>query len=337
MKNDDTSLKYINKMFRYINNDMSVETFMQKCNLNIKELYGLIELCKLYGKDIDIVSEGDTLVFKKNVSKLIPTNKLEIDSPQLTHNRICVISDTHFGNNYNQLHLVNEIYKEAYNRGIKTVLHVGDVVDGNYTNRPESPRLQFLHGYDEQAGYVVDMYPRIDGITTYYILGSHDETHYKNGQATIDKWISRCRRDMVYLGQDSGEIKIDKVKIVLDHPGGGSAQSRSYKPQKRIEILESHLKPKLLLIGHYHKNYMFSYRNVQCIEVPCLCGKTQFQKKQGLINDMGAYFIDIYSDSKGNIQYFIPEEVAFTEKDLWDEVGKDKNRVKRLVISKGIY
>ena len=335
---EDLNIGFVNKMFKYMHNDMPIETFIQKFNISLKELYGLVELCKLYGKDIDISEERGVLIFKKNVSKIVPTNKLEIDDPHLKHNKICVVSDTHFGNNKNQLHLLNNVYEEAYKRGIKTVLHVGDLVDGNYPNRLENPRLQFLHGYDEQAGYVVDMYPKIDGITTYYILGSHDETHYKNGQATVNKWLSRCRSDMVYLGQDTGEIMIDKVKIVLDHPGGGSAQSRSYKPQKRIEIIESHFKPKLLLIGHYHKSYMFSYRNIQCISVPCLCGKTQFQQKQGLQNDIGAYFLDIYSDSKGNIQYFTPDEMEFDEeKDLWDEPGKDKNRVKKLEIKKGVY
>jgi len=32
-----------------------------------------------------------------------------------------------------------------------------------------------------------------------------------------------------------------------------------------------------------------------------------------------------------------PEEVLFEEKDLWDEAGKDKNKVKKLVIKNGIY
>ena len=277
------------------------------------------------------------MVFKKNVSKVAVTSKLGIDNQKLIHNQICVVSDTHIGNIHQQLHLLNEIYQEAYNRGIRTVLHVGDVVDGNYLNRPESPRQQFLHGFDEQAGYVVDMYPEIDGLTTYYILGSHDETHYKNGQATLDQWISRCRKDMVFLGQDTGEILFDKTKTVLDHPGGGSAQSVSYKSQKRIEVLESHLKPKLLLIGHYHKSYVFCYRNVFCIQVPCLCDKTQFQQKQGLSNVLGAYFIDIYSDQNGNIQYIEPEEVLFGKEDIWDEADKDSKRVKKLVIKDGKY
>ena len=92
------------------------------------------------------------------------------------------------------------------------------------------------------------------------------------------------------------------------------------------------VKPKVLLIGHYHKSYFFVYRNVRCIEVPSLCSKTQFQQKQGLSNIVGGYFLDIYSDSKGNIVYFEPEEILFEQKDFWDECGKDSKKVKKLVI-----
>lgn len=333
----NTELSFVSRIYKYMRNGMSIETFMDKFNVSEVELSGIIELCRIYGKDVVIEKKGDTLVFRKNIKRNPSTRKPDINSPKLNHNEICVVSDTHFGSIHNQLHLVNEIYEEAYNRGITTVLHVGDLVDGNYPNRPENPRQQFLHGFDEQAGYVVDMYPEIDGLKTYYILGSHDETHYKNGQATVNDWISRCRKDMIYLGQDIGEMNIDKVKILLDHPGGGSAQSLSYKPQKRIEMLESHTKPKILLIGHYHKSYVFSYRNVQCILVPALCAKTQFQQKQGLYNALGAYFIDIYSDREGNIQYFKPEEVLFKKEDIWDEVGKDRKKVKKLEIKNGKY
>ena len=88
------------------------------------------------------------------------------------------------------------------------------------------------------------------------------------------------RQNMVMSGKDLQSLfNLNGVKIVLDHPGGGSAQSLSYKPQKRIEIMEAKFKPKILLIGHYHKSYAFSYRNVQCVLVPALCDKTQFQQK----------------------------------------------------------
>ena len=332
MESKDTNIEYVNRIYRYMKNGANVEEFMVKFHINSAELNGLLELCRIYGKNVDIVVKNGIMVFDKPFSRNVITTKPNLDPKDLIHTQLCVVSDTHLGNIHQQLHLLNKIYEEAYRRGITTVLHCGDLVDGNYLNRPEQPRQQFLHGFDEQVGYVVDMYPKVRGITTKYILGSHDETHYKNGQATVNSWISRCRSDMEYLGQDSAAITINGVKIFMDHPGGGSAQALSYKPQKRIEILESDYKPKVLLIGHYHKSYSFVYRNVRGIEVPCLCDKTQFQQKQGLSNVVGAYFLNIYSDSKGNIQYFEPEEVIFRPNEMWDEAGKDKNKVKKLVI-----
>ena len=328
----DTTIESVNRWYRYMKNNGSVEDFMSKYHINYTELKGILELCRLYGKNIDVQEKEGNLVFEKTVVRNFVTTKPDLSPTNLTHTEICVVSDTHFGNIHQQLHLLNKVYEEAHRRGITTVLHCGDMVDGNYLNRPEQPRQQFLHGFDEQVGYVVDMYPKVNGITTKYILGSHDETHYKNGQATLNAWISRCRPDMVYLGQDCASLDVNGVKIFMDHPGGGSAQALSYKPQKRIEILESDYKPKILLIGHYHKSYSFVYRNVRGILVPCFCDKTQFQQKQGLSNAVGAYFLNIYSDNKGNIQYFEPEEVLFRPNDMWDEAGKDHNKVKQLVI-----
>ena len=327
-----TNQLYIDKLYKYIKNGMNVEEFMSKFHLSYNELTGILELFRIYGRNVDILKQNDIIVFDKPMTRTTPTRKPNLDFKNLIHTEIGVVSDTHFGNIHQQLHLLNNFYQECYNRGITTILHCGDLVDGFYTNRPEQPRQQFLHGFDEQVGYVVDMYPEVNGIKTKYILGSHDETHYKNGLATVSNWISRCRNDMEYLGQDAASININGVKIFMDHPGGGSAQSISYKPQKRIEILESNYKPKILLIGHYHKSYAFVYRNVHGIEVPSFCDKTQFQQKHGLTNVVGAYILNIYSDKSGNIEYFEPEEILFLEKDMWDEGFKDRNKVKKLVI-----
>lgn len=332
---DNASIETALKLYKYLKNNMPIDTFMSKFHISYKELQGLLHIWEICGKKVDMVCQDGDMVFKRNLDKKIQYNKSGLE--ELSHNEILVVSDTHFGNIHNQVHLLNELYLEAYKRGIRTVLHIGDMTDGNYPNRPENPRQQFLHGFDQQVGYVVDMYPEIEGMKTYYILGSHDETHYKNGQATIDFWLDKCRSDMIFLGQDTGAIQIDKVKYVLDHPGGGSSQALSYKPQKRIEIIESNNKPKILLIGHYHKSYSFAYRNVQCVEVPSLCAKTQFQQKQGLINSVGGYFLSVYSDKKGNVQYFEPEEILYEPKDFWEEAGKDKGKVKKLQIKNSIY
>ena len=329
---NETDIEFVNKIYKHIKDGTPIEIFMKKFHCNRSELMGILELCKIYDKDVDIAIKEGIEIFIKPISRIIAkVNKVNPD--ELIHTQLCVVSDTHFGNIHQQLHFLNQIYEEAYKRGIKTVLHCGDLVDGNYTNRAEQPRQQFLHGFDEQIGYVVDMYPKVRDITTKFILGSHDETHYKNDQATAGFWIPKCRNDMIYLGQDTADLNINKIKITMDHPGGGSSKAVSYQLQKRIELLESGNKPKILLVGHYHKSYSFVYRNVRGIEVGSCCDLTQFQQKQGLSNAVGAYFLDIYSDRNGNIIYFEPEEILCKKENIWDEAGKDRKKVKKLVIN----
>lgn len=324
--------KALNRIYSSIKTGENITELAQKLEISILELQGIIELLNLSGKKIEIIETDDNnfIVVKKQIKK---TQKvIKLDKEDCIHTQLLIVSDTHFGNNFQQLHLLNKLYEEAYQKEITKVLHVGDLVDGDYSLiRKEQARQIFLHGFDEQCGYVVDMYPKINGITTDFILGSHDETHYKNGQATLGCWIPKCRKDMNYLGQDQVTININGVKITLDHPGDGSSYALSYKPQKRIEELETGNKPKILLIGHYHKAYSFIYRNVYCVETPCLCDKTQFQTKKGIYNIMGGYFLDIYSDEKGNIQYFNADPRIFNYNDVWDEAGKDVKKVRQLV------
>ena len=322
--------KYINRIYKFMKNGTPLEEFVKEMGINMNEAYGLIETMKLYGKQVDLnMDETGRITIQKKKAK---TGKQYTarEKEGLIETNLCVISDTHLGTKEQQLTLINEVYKEAHRRGIDTVLHIGDVLDGDYTAvRKEQQYQLFLRGFDEQVGYVIEMYPHVDGITTYFIQGSHDETHLKNGGATAGKWIDRCRDDMVYLGQDKATFKINNLRILMDHPGGGNAKSYSYKPQQAIEGLNPGEKPNILLQGHYHKSYYMFYRNVHSLLVPCIVNQSQFMKKMNLQNVVGAYFLKIYSDEKGNIHYFEPEEHLFSTKDL---VENDYLKCKKLDI-----
>ena len=323
-----------NRYYRAIKSGRTVEEICNYLGITKIELEGLVFLLNdCYGKKIDFVETEDHefVVMKKPIKRV--QRKLKLAKEDCIYNKYMVVSDTHLGNNRQQLHILNDLYLEAYEREIENVYHVGDLIDGDYSShRKEHPRQVFLHGFDELGGYVVDMYPEVNGITTHFILGSHDETTYKNGQATIGYWIPRCRKDMIYLGQDQWVGEIGNVRAILDHPGDGSAYSLSYKPQKRIEEFESGHKPKVIYIGHYHKYQQGEYRNVKFVQVPAICDKTPFQIKKGISNHVGGVFIEQWSDEKGNIQYFKCEPRLYGPGDMWDENGKDAPKVKRLVI-----
>ena len=72
----NTNIEIANKMYRYMKNDMPIEEFKAKFNLNNEELNGIIELCHLYGKKIEIILNKDNvLVFKKNPLKILSSTK----------------------------------------------------------------------------------------------------------------------------------------------------------------------------------------------------------------------------------------------------------------------
>ena len=48
-----------------VGRNMQIETFMDKFHFSYSELIGLIELCKIYGKEINIENKNNILVFKK--------------------------------------------------------------------------------------------------------------------------------------------------------------------------------------------------------------------------------------------------------------------------------
>ena len=62
-----TDLEFINKIYKYMKNDMPIETFMEKFHVSFAELNGILELCKLYGKDIELENVNNSIVFVETV------------------------------------------------------------------------------------------------------------------------------------------------------------------------------------------------------------------------------------------------------------------------------
>lgn len=319
------------KIFKIIKNGTEVFELCQKLNMKPLEVNGLIEALKIRGYDIEIVKQDDKLVVvKKNIVKTT-TKKIKPDIENLNHIKVCIVSDTHLCTTIQQLGLLNEVYKEGHKRGIKIFLHCGDLLDGDFTKiRPDQNYQLFKRGFDEQTMYAIDMYPYIKDAKTYFIEGSHDQTHVKNGGATPGLWISKIRNDMIYMGTPEAIIELGNVKIKMQHPGGGCARSLSYKPQIAIDEMDTNDKPNIFLQGHFHKAYGGVYRNVHFWLVPSFMNQSGFMKLNNLKSIVGAYFMDIYADKKGHIEYIDVDPFIYDKNDI-DE--NDYKHVKKLVIN----
>lgn len=321
------------KMFSHIRNGESLESVCEKFNTTELKFGGLIEEFLLKGYDISIdEKDGKKYIVKKKSKSTVKDIKPNTDD--LIHIRQTWISDSHLCNEAQQLHLLNDVYKETKKRGIDTVLHFGDILDGDYKNRPEHQYALFRLGASRQLEYVNDYYPKVEGVTTYFITGNHDSTHMKNGGVFVGPAIEKMRPDLKFVGDERAIFKPNespKTSIEMYHPGGGCASSLSYRSQKYIDKMEPGEKPNVVGMGHFHQSHFMSYRNVIALLLPCTTAKSAFAVRQGLENTMGAYFVDMYVNSKGEIEMFAFEEKRYTQKDVKKD---DYLKTKQLVLKK---
>ena len=183
---------------------------------------------------------------------------------------------------------------------IKTVLHTGDLVEGNGKQYKGQLYEMFLHGADQILDYAKQVYPKVKGITTYVIGGSHDYSFYKDGGMDILKKLSEKSSDIKYLGQSGAFLNFGDIRTYMMHPSGGVPYARSYRFQKTIEQFKPQDKPNMLFCGHLHITLELpSYRNVAGFQLPCFQTQTQYLREKGLNPDIGFLVIEIIPDEKG--------------------------------------
>jgi len=209
------------------------------------------------------------------------------------------ISCTHLSSNYQQLTALRDYYKLLADRGIDTVLHTGDVNDGEKIYRGQEYEVH-KHGADAQRDYATDTYPYEKGVKTYMISGNHDLSFYKTSGYDIVSEIAKEREDIEYLGAYSADVEIMGVIIGLMHGAGGNAYARSYKMQKIIEQFTPKSKPDVLLLGHYHCNCLLpEYRNVVGLQLGCFQGQTDYLKRKGLYPEVGGWILHFTVNNRG--------------------------------------
>lgn len=200
-----------------------------------------------------------------------------------TNGRIGVLSCTHFGSKFAQITALHQYYQRCKDLGVDTVLHCGDLLDGEKVYRGHRFE-QHLQGFSDQRDFAVANYPRQKGIRTYVISGNHDDSFVQ--YANIDAVAEVCfrRDDMDYLGRYGAYVLLNGLTIVKMHHGGpgGMAYARSYKMQKYVESFTSENKPQVYLLGHFHVQFYDFLRNIHCFQVASFQGQTPYLVRKNL-------------------------------------------------------
>ena len=183
--------------------------------------------------------------------------------------------------------------------GYKNVIHLGNISEGLYSMTNVYSESNFLDDSLAQVDYIINYYPYIEGMKTYFITGQKDEKHLKNNKINIGKRISDVRDDMVYLGFTSCNIEIDKAKMLLFNPKLAKTYTVSYRPQQQIDSFRSEDKPDILLYGGLLQMEKFTYRNVECISVPSVCATTKEMSDKRYSNTIGAWYVTVQTNKYG--------------------------------------
>ena len=137
-----------------------------------KRIHELID--DLLKKGVEIKQQDNTF----RIDKKIIVNPQD---QEFTHQisgqkqaRIALISDTHIGSTCQQLTYLRDFYEKCEAVGVSAIYHAGDILAGNGKVYRGQEYELFVHGLDDTLDYFEEVYPKIDGVNTYFITGNHD-------------------------------------------------------------------------------------------------------------------------------------------------------------------
>jgi hypothetical protein len=222
--------------------------------------------------------------------------------------------DTHGGSAEERSEELNTFYDLCVTAGVTDVLHTGDITAGDRVYPGQVYELRDV-GCDKQADGVVARYPQRDGITTHFITGNHDYSHWKLSGVDIGRIFAHQRPDMHYLGRYGATVELSPgFTVYVLHQDGGVPYALSYKRQKIVEGFIGGSKPRIFISGHDHQAVFFRYRNVCVYGTGCFEGQSDFLRRKGIDPQICGWIANVKLDGDGGIVRITNELVTFYDK-----------------------
>ena len=177
------------------------------------------EICTNYEKNYDfksLIKMYPSLDYYVLLSVLFSTFKYNKDlqnvfcQAKLNDQKIIIISDTHYGSKLENRYYVDQIYNFAKKYSLSTILHGGDILEGNVKSS-KTDKYTVM----QQANHFIKKYPFDNNINTYAILGNHDYSAISKDERV--KTIISSRNDINILGFKRAYFDWNGVVISLKH------------------------------------------------------------------------------------------------------------------------
>jgi len=318
---DDNSLITLLK-----NGTYTVEELSNKVGILPKDVRKKIEELKL---EKYIVVHKDHKYELADQVAVGSEKKLNIKNWQGDKLKFGFVSDTHLGSKFERLDVLNALYDIYADEGIDTVYHGGNIIDGEcYFNKYEI----HTQGMTPQVEYCINNYPQKKGVKTLFITGDdHEGWYIQRERINIGEYIqmkaeTSGRYDLHYIGHVEADVDLGedegKSWMRIMHGGGGTSYALSYTPQKIVESYQGGEKPRILMLGHYHKiDYCFP-REVHVIQMGCVEDQTIFMRKKKIQAHIGGGILGLRRAPDGTINRVNVEFITFFDKGFY--LGKNK-------------
>ena len=194
------------------------------------------ELISSYLKDKYI---SNYLDYQKEISKVaykmpIKDQRKVLPITYIGDNRVLIISDTHFGSEYENYKYIDLVYDYAINNGINYILHTGDFMQG--TVKPVISSCQIV---EDQILYVLNNYPYDENIKNYILIGNHDYYIFRKDDNIITYFDER--KDLDFLGYRKVYVNWCNNLISLSHE------------LRKTKIDVPRLETLIKFVGHRHE------------------------------------------------------------------------------------
>ncbi|MBR3199063.1 MAG: hypothetical protein IKG27_03515 [Bacilli bacterium] len=329
--------KLVNKFLAYITKEKSLTSVCKELDLNEYEVLGLVNYIK--NKDINIAlkkSTDDIYMIYMGDIEYHEKNTYDFETDENNEFKFIAISDTRLGSKSQQISILNDIYKIGHENGYNNVILCGNISAGLYRLTDLYAESNFINDTEGQINYIVNFFPEIEDMTTYFITGKIDDKHLKQEKISIGRRIAEKRDDMVFLGENSCDVNIDNVTMQVLGNKLGKTYTVSYRTQQQIDSFRSEDKPEILLYGGLLQMEKFTYRNVRCISTPSVCATTKEMTEKRFSNTIGAWYVTVKTNEKGLLESVtaISSPYYVTDKDDYIKArplkkGKAKKLTKR--------
>jgi predicted phosphodiesterase len=229
---------------------------------------------------------------------------------------VAIISDTHLGSKFCLREQLKDFVHMAYDRGVREILHPGDVLDGCYKHGV----FELSHsGIDAQTEDLFETLPRLPGLTYHGICGNHDDTFSDKigidaGQFMQNWFQARGRNDLRFYGRRGAYLRIRGATVELWHPKKGAGYALSYQLQNHIRDYGVGQKPDILLAGHWHTYVYLEQRGVHALACGTFQGsRSAFSKSIGGAPSIGGTLLSWDVTADGTLRRLSVERSSYFE------------------------